>query len=849
MPRYLRFTALGLAVCAAAVLVPSEPGRTQGALVADGNGNYDRRLAHNRSFKVARPLGPQVASEGLASAVSELAVNEDETTGAVSLSSHNGYLTSGRSGDAMGIALDYVRGQLGALGLEPEDLAGFQVTDIVPTRQTGATHIYLRQRHQGIPVYNAQLHINMNRDRKVMSVNNSFLPGLAHSVRSLQPAISLPEAVAKAMSHLGKPVAAAPAVVSAAQGAQQVTRVAHAGLSRGPIEGSLMLLSIRQGDARLVWNFHIDTVDTGEMWELTVDAATAEVWTSFAWTARDQYRVYRIPAESPSFVSPLPPSDGRTLAVNPRNATASPFGWHDTNGASGAEFTTTQGNNVHAYTDTNADNAPDSGSSPSGGSSLNFDFPIALSSAPSAYRPAAVTNLFYMNNIIHDVQYMYGFDEAAGSFQTNNYGRGGLGNDSVRAEAQDGSGTSNANFSTPPDGSRPRMQMYIWTAPTPDRDGDVDNGIVIHEYGHGISNRLVGGPSNVSCLGNRQQPGEGLSDWWAMAYTTEVGDRGTDGRGMGTYSLGQPTNGRGIRTQRYSTDPAINTWTYASINGMAVPHGVGSVWAQAAWEAYWALIDHWGFDPNLYNAMGSAGNQRMMLYVNEGLKNTACSPTFTQVRDGIIQAAADNHGGEDVCRLWTAFAAFGLGTNAVSGGSSSTTPTNGFNVPASCTGATPTPRPTATPTPTPTSPGPTPTPTATPSGYVEVTPAGSAVTASTNDGNVPANTVDNNLATRWSGCGEGAWIQYDLGTTRTVGHVRVGFYQGNARQARFDLQVSSGNGVWTNVVTGGLSNGTTTAEQTFDFTDQSARFVRYLGHGNTLNMWNSVTEVSIFAAP
>jgi len=232
------------------------------------------------------------------------------------------------------------------------------------------------------------------------------------------------------------------------------------------------------------------------------------------------------------------------------------------------------------------------------------------------------------------------------------------------------------------------------------------------------------------------------------------------------------------------------------------------------------------------------------------LKNTACSPTFTQVRDGIIQAAADNHGGEDVCRLWTAFAAFGLGTNAVSGGSSSTTPTNGFNVPASCTGATPTPRPTATPTPTPTSPGPTPTPTATPAGgYVEVTPAGSAVTASTNDGNVPANTVDNNLATRWSGCGEGAWIQYDLGTTRTVGHVRVGFYQGNARQARFDLQVSSGNGVWTNVVTGGLSSGTTTNEQTFDFTDQSARFVRYLGHGNTLNMWNSVTEVSIFAAP
>jgi hypothetical protein len=74
----------------------------------------------------------------------------------------------------------------------------------------------------------------------------------------------------------------------------------------------------------------------------------------------------------------------------------------------------------------------------------------------------------------------------------------------------------------------------------------------------------------------------------------------------------------------------------------------------------------------------------MMLYVNEGLKNTACNPTFTQIRDGILQAATDNHGGEDVCRMWEAFAAFGLGTNAVSGGPASTTPANGFDIPVSC---------------------------------------------------------------------------------------------------------------------------------------------------------------------
>jgi hypothetical protein len=256
----------------------------------------------------------------------------------------------------------------------------------------------------------------------------------------------------------------------------------------------------------------------------------------------------------------------------------------------------------------------------------------------------------------------------------------------VRAEAQDGSGTNNANFGTPPDGQRPRMQMFVWTAPTPDKDGDLDASIVVHEYGHGISNRLIGGPSNVSCLGNTQQAGEGLSDWWALAYTAKPGDTGPQGRGIGTYALNQPTTGVGIRQLRYSTDQAINNWTYASVSGAAVPHGVGSRWTQGAWEVYWALVNQHGFSANLYDANGNAGNQRAMLYVNEGLKNTICSPAFTDIRNGIIQAAVDNHGGEDVCRMWTAFAAFGLGSDAVSGGPNSTTPTNGFAVPASCQG-------------------------------------------------------------------------------------------------------------------------------------------------------------------
>src|SRR5690606_7618467 len=126
------------------------------------------------------------------------------------------------------------------------------------------------------------------------------------------------------------------------------------------------------------------------------------------------------------------------------------------------------------------------------------------------YEAAAITNLFYMNNVFHDIMYQYGFDEVSGNFQQNNYGNGGLGNDYVNAEAQDGSGTCNANFGTPRDGSNPRMQMYICG----DKDGDFDNLVILHEYGHGVSNRLTGGPNASSCLQNQEQMGEGWSDFF-----------------------------------------------------------------------------------------------------------------------------------------------------------------------------------------------------------------------------------------------------------------------------------------------------------------------------------------------
>ncbi|QSQ21411.1 M36 family metallopeptidase [Pyxidicoccus parkwayensis] len=651
---------------------------------ADGTRHFDARITYNTGIKRGLSALQQTKAAELRKSVPELRVEHDTALGIVrSLTNPVGALSAPRSGDALAIGLDFVQSQRELLGLELEDIANLEVVDRVYTRVTGVTNLYLRQTYRGVPVYNGQLQINVDAEGRVLGVHSDFLPSLSRSITSVQPRLGAGEAVAGAARHLGLKLAATPRELRTELGPRQLTQVDNAGISTEKIEARLAVLPVRSDEARLVWNFLVHTPDSQHVFDMTVDASTGEVWTRIDHVAADTYRVYPRPVESPNHTSPLPPSDGRVNVLNPANAIASPFGWHDTDGVAGAEFTNMRGNNVHAYDDINNDNLPPT-TEPNCGSVLNCNFAINLLGAPSTYTPAAVANLFYWNNIIHDVQYQYGFDEVGGNFQVNNYGNGGLGNDDVRAEAQDGSGMNNANFFTPVDGQRPRMQMYLWNGGTPNRDGDLDSGIIVHEYGHGISNRLVGGPMNVSCLGNVQQPGEGISDFLSLMYTAKTGDTGPLKRGIGTYALFQPTTGNGIRAQPYSTNPALNTWTYQSLTTMSGPHAVGQVFAQGMWEAYWALVDRWGFSTNLYNATGSAGNQRMMLYFTQGLKNTPCSPTFTQVRDGIIQAATTLHSGEDVCRLWTAFAGFGLGVDAVAGGPGTTAVTNGFNVPAAC---------------------------------------------------------------------------------------------------------------------------------------------------------------------
>ncbi|MEP0545587.1 MAG: M36 family metallopeptidase [Rhodothermales bacterium] len=375
------------------------------------------------------------------------------------------------------------------------------------------------------------------------------------------------------------------------------------------------------------------------------------------------YRVYPAPVESPTHTEPAPPADARALVADPADPSASPFGWHDTDGTPGPEFTTTEGNNAVVYF-----GEPDGVAD--GGPTLGFDFPLALADGPSGYVDAALTNLFYWTNYAHDVLYAYGFDEAAGNFQENTYGRGGVGGDPVRVELTEGTG--NVSFFTPPDGSRPRLRLALAPLGDPLRHGAYDNGLVVHELAHGLSTRLTGGPSNSGCLSNAEQMGEGWSDYYALMLTMRDADARTDARGFGTYALGEPPDGPGSRPAPYSTSFAVNDFTHGDIATLSVPSGVGFVWATVLWEMTWDLADAHGFSPDLLDGDGSAGNQVALQLVTEAMKLQPCSPGFVDGRDAILAADDALHDGANHDLLWAAFARRGLGFSAAQGSSAST---------------------------------------------------------------------------------------------------------------------------------------------------------------------------------
>jgi extracellular elastinolytic metalloproteinase len=799
------------------------------------------------------------------------------------------------------IALDYLKANAKNWQLSKTDIADAAVQQIYSTDHNGVTHVWLIQRRDGIEVFNGLVNVNILPSGEVLFAGNRFISNLQTNAN--QPIITAANAIEAFATHLGmtppknlQPIASDNKMqfTFAPNGISHQNM--HAKLRYQPIgnDGTARLawdIDVDAVNGNDHWNVRIDALTSAILdktsWtvhcnfdhaanEHTANCTASDAvlqkkslpesaWgplsinpffslkkhenglgeqdksfktnnlqssTTTAVTLDEgKYRALPIPAESPLHGS-------FAVLQNVSDSLASPYGWHDTTGILGAEFTITRGNNVHAYLDLKNYNRT-SGDEPNGGALLNFDFPYNSQAQSDTQRNLAVTNLFYLNNIMHDVSYRYGFDEKAGNFQANNYGKGGLGRDFVSANAQDGGSLpdptlNNANMSTPVDGLGGRMQMYLWsrsnakmlrvTAPasvagdyvtgtaqfgkrvgtTPisgeivlfsdnsanptqacssskvnltgkialiDRgaallstcsyglkaknaqdsgaiaciicsattaslnaindtfpalanavtipiltlnstncakiraatgiqgtiqrlpidtvgadliDGDLDNGIIAHEFGHGISIRLTGGPANSSCLNLGEQMGEGWSDFMSLILTARPGDRGTKKRGIGTFALRQATDSVGIRRFPYSTDMAIDPHTYNNIFlSQASPHPIGEIWASTLWDLYWAMVDKYGWDANIYNT--KSGNGKAIQLVFDGMKMQVCNPGFIDGRNAILAADRADFNGENQCLIWEVFARRGVGYSAFGGrGASAADNEEAFDVLPTC---------------------------------------------------------------------------------------------------------------------------------------------------------------------
>ena len=299
--------------------------------------------------------------------------------------------------------------------------------------------------------------------------------------------------------------------------------------------------------------------------------------------------------------------------------------------------------------------------------------------------------MFYWVNWYHDRVYQLGFTEAAGNFQENNFGRGGLGNDSIIAYVQAGADfgiANNAFFAYAPDGFNGQIAMFVWDGPNPDRDGDLDADVILHEATHGTSTRLVGGGIGISALQTAGM-GEGWSDFYALSLNSQASDDPDAAYAAGGYVTyrfsGLLQNYYfGVRHYPYCTDLTKNPFTFKDIDpNQMLPHtGVpispiygfntaeasevhhqGEVWCNTLWEVRANLIHKYGY----------AGNQLMLQLVTDGMKLGPANPNFLQARDAILLADRVDNGGANTLELWKGFAKRGMGFSARSPSSSTTT--------------------------------------------------------------------------------------------------------------------------------------------------------------------------------
>ena len=368
----------------------------------------------------------------------------------------------------------------------------------------GPIIVKLKQAIDGIEVFRDEMNIAMDRDLDLVSMSG-FLPGArgrAGRARLAGFALDPPQAIVAAIQDLSEQGLAASHIErTGSRGGYDLYQLSPT------VPPSMNLRMIEPARVKRVF-FHLpDRLEAGYYVELNIgprnstgsdhfgyviSAVNGSILFRNNYTVSDSYsyRVWadtaglRAPLDGPQGNSPTPhPTglpDGFQAPFIPPNLVTLQNGPISTNDPwlpPGA--TETVGNNVEAYADLAAPdgftpNSADIHATITGANSFDRTYDTTLSpQAIQNQQMAAIAQLFYNVNFFHDWYYDSGFDEVSGNAQENNFGRGGLDHDSIKAEAQDFSGRNNANMSTPPDGSRPRMQMFVF-------DGNGERGVIVN---------------------------------------------------------------------------------------------------------------------------------------------------------------------------------------------------------------------------------------------------------------------------------------------------------------------------------------------------------------------------------
>ncbi|KAH6594385.1 hypothetical protein BASA50_006632 [Batrachochytrium salamandrivorans] len=414
---------------------------------------------------------------------------------------------------------------------------------------------------------------------------------------------------------------------------------------------------VAQSDGKVVYSYKFQLRnDLVTKWiEVWCNANTGEVVQAINFAKKATYKVVKIPHRDPT--------EGFSTVSNPEFKRSSPDGWTDGKA--------TEGNNVITL-------APGGKSTPSirnGVFKTKFNSKQPAGSAANV--AATAVNLFYVTNVVHDIAYQYGFTEIAGNFQKSNFDKGGEDNDAVTIKVFDTSDYDNAEFIAPPDGQPGEMLMYRFTDTTLNRTPGFDNTVVVHEYAHGISNRLTGGAAIGGCFTTFEAGGvdEGWGDVMAMMVLAKESDTATTGMPIGAYISDSAV---GFRSHLYTTDMTVNPLTYGNLKFAGGAYAVGVVWASMLWQVYWNLVEKHGFSTNLYDAKQSAGNVVAMKIFIGGLTLQPCNPGLLGARNAIIDADKLHYNGTHKCEIFKGFAKRGLGSKITSGY------TDDFSIPDEC---------------------------------------------------------------------------------------------------------------------------------------------------------------------